>query len=107
MTAGLWEVSAANNRVLRQWRQLAKKYPVSTRVALDYWTSDPYLPHELMVRPRGGLSQRAWGTGNNKKNYQQRGFVVSPDTTAFFIVVDDKAMVVITALTAFLANIDV
>jgi len=101
MTDHSWAVRLAHRRLNKVWRRLRRDYPGSTLIALRYWQVDPYSPHELMVRPRGKLGQRAWGTGGNKKNYEQRGFVVSPDTTAFFIVVDDIETVVITALRSF------
>ncbi len=43
----------------------------------------------------------------NKKSYEQRGFVVTSDVTAFFIVLDDISTVVITALYQFLVGADV
>jgi hypothetical protein len=86
---------------------LRQAHPESTLTALNYWADDPWAPNELVVQPRGALALRRWGTGRNKKSYEQRGFVVTPDTTAFFIVVDDSAAVVITALTPFLVGLDV
>jgi hypothetical protein len=102
-----WEVGLANKRVSRGWRVLRRDYPDATLTALRYWAANPYAPHELIVHPRGRLAQRAWGTGSNKKDYEQRGFVVSPDTTAYFIVVADIETVVITALRPFLGTLDV
>jgi hypothetical protein len=107
MAGSAWEVGLASRRLDRAWRRLCRDYPDSTLTALHYWRTDPYAPHELMVRPRGKLAQRAWGTGGNKKNYEQRAFVVSPDTTAFFIVVDEIGTVVITALRSFGVRPDV
>jgi hypothetical protein len=107
MADSSWGVGLANKRLGHAWRRLCRDYPDSTLTALRYWRADPYATHELIVRPRGKLAQRAWGTGGNKKNYEQRAFVVSPGTAAFFIVVDDIGTVVITALRPFGVRPDV
>lgn len=101
-----WDVRPATKRVERQWQELRKNHPQAAQTALQYWADDPFAPHGLVVRPRAKLAARVWGSGGDKRTYEQRGFVVA-DTAAFFIVVDDIGAVIITALMQFLTDPDV
>jgi hypothetical protein len=56
-----------------------------------------------VVFPRGRLALRKWGSGRNKKSYQQRGFIVG-NMTVYFIVVDDIPAVIITALIQYVLD---
>lgn len=107
LAEGDWNVRPANKRIQREWQRLRRTSPESTLAALRYWANDPRAPNESVVRPRGKLAERRWGQGMNKKSYEQRGFVVTSDVTAFFIVLDDISTVVITALYQFLVGADV
>jgi hypothetical protein len=105
MTERHWDVRPASKGVGRDWRRLRKAHSQSTLKALSYWANDPYAPNELVISPRGRLSLRQWGSGNNKKSYEQRGFIVA-GTTVYFIVVDDIPAVIITALIPYLTDRD-
>jgi hypothetical protein len=94
-----WDVRPATNRVARKWRELRRDHPQAAQTALDYWADDPSAPHGLVVHPHAEIATRRWGG----KVYEQRGFVVA-DVTAFFIVVDDLARVIITAIRPFLIS---
>jgi hypothetical protein len=99
MTQPPWDVRPASTAVERDWRRLRRAHPELTQKALLYWAHDPWAPNDLVIHPRADLALRQWGSGRNKKSYEQRGFIIG-GTTAYFIVVDNT--VIITAVIQFL-----